>query len=519
MYKIGELSKLCKLSVKTLRYYDSEGLLVPDRIDKFTGYRYYSASKLADCNRILALKELGFTLDEIKKQLSANETPAILALIAQKEQELIRLKTQTESQLQRLSAITRNITEGERNMANIVIKNSDSLRIAYFRSIFTSKNDAYQRIADIRKALPASILGKRNVLVNFETEYTEKDFDLGVGVEITGTIPKEYKSKNYAEKLIEFSSDTACLVCDKKDLNTAYSSIQRYIQNNHCQIVGAFYEIRYEDDTIELKVPVCRLTERAQTPRNDDIHVPFENDERVIGHWELIDCLPTREHFNENKMKSTGQKQIKDLYFLPGGEWYWCFGWTKGYVLSSFGYPHEQGLNRYTIESVNGKPYMFVEMKGSEYYLYNGRPEIWVFEQTDNKIYAKNEIRIKDDTNLPFIKDDQVLGKWLVCDLIKEIQDFNAEAPNPRFPHDALFWKSVEFAPGGNSKVEFGNGSAYEQPDYTWTKGFVLAHNSQIAEHYKILVFNGNPYLFIEWKSGDYTFGGEKPYYYVFKRA
>lgn len=56
MYKIGELSKLCNMSVKALRYYDSEGLLVPDRIDKFTGYRYYSASKLAD-----ALRDRGFS--------------------------------------------------------------------------------------------------------------------------------------------------------------------------------------------------------------------------------------------------------------------------------------------------------------------------------------------------------------------------------------------------------------------------------------------------------------------------
>ncbi len=44
MYKIGEMSKLCGLPVKTLRYYDQLGLLAPDRIDPFTGYRYYSAS-------------------------------------------------------------------------------------------------------------------------------------------------------------------------------------------------------------------------------------------------------------------------------------------------------------------------------------------------------------------------------------------------------------------------------------------------------------------------------------------
>ena len=49
MYKIGELSKLTKIPVKTLRFYDNEGILSPDRIDEFTGYRYYSASKISDC--------------------------------------------------------------------------------------------------------------------------------------------------------------------------------------------------------------------------------------------------------------------------------------------------------------------------------------------------------------------------------------------------------------------------------------------------------------------------------------
>lgn len=44
MYKIGELSRLCRIPVKTLRYYDNEGVLVPDEIDRFTGYRYYSAA-------------------------------------------------------------------------------------------------------------------------------------------------------------------------------------------------------------------------------------------------------------------------------------------------------------------------------------------------------------------------------------------------------------------------------------------------------------------------------------------
>jgi len=56
MLKIGEFSKLVQVSVPTLRYYDQVGLLKPVEVDRFTGYRYYSASQLPRLNRILALK-------------------------------------------------------------------------------------------------------------------------------------------------------------------------------------------------------------------------------------------------------------------------------------------------------------------------------------------------------------------------------------------------------------------------------------------------------------------------------
>ena len=72
MYKIGELSALCRIPVKTLRFYDSEGILAPVYIDNFTGYRYYSASQLSDCYKIVKLKELGFTLAEIRSFISAD---------------------------------------------------------------------------------------------------------------------------------------------------------------------------------------------------------------------------------------------------------------------------------------------------------------------------------------------------------------------------------------------------------------------------------------------------------------
>lgn len=110
MYKIGELSKLCNISVKTLRYYDSVGLLIPDEIDKFTGYRYYSAAKLSELYRIIALKELGFSLDDIKKQITAKESADIVESLEVKMRELSELIGSTEKQLKRLCSIRDDLT-------------------------------------------------------------------------------------------------------------------------------------------------------------------------------------------------------------------------------------------------------------------------------------------------------------------------------------------------------------------------------------------------------------------------
>ncbi len=71
MFRIGEFSKVCRIPVSALRYYADIGLLEPAHIDPFTNYRYYSVSQLPRLNRILALRDLGFSLDQIKQALDA----------------------------------------------------------------------------------------------------------------------------------------------------------------------------------------------------------------------------------------------------------------------------------------------------------------------------------------------------------------------------------------------------------------------------------------------------------------
>ena len=69
MLKIGEFSKLSRVSVRMLRHYDDIGLLKPVEIDSFTGYRYYEVDQLLTVGRITSLKDMGFNLSDIIKIL------------------------------------------------------------------------------------------------------------------------------------------------------------------------------------------------------------------------------------------------------------------------------------------------------------------------------------------------------------------------------------------------------------------------------------------------------------------
>lgn len=74
MIKIGDFSKLAHVTVKTLHHYGEMGLLQPARIDRFNGYRFYTLEQLPRLNRILALKDLGFSLEQVAQLIDENLT-------------------------------------------------------------------------------------------------------------------------------------------------------------------------------------------------------------------------------------------------------------------------------------------------------------------------------------------------------------------------------------------------------------------------------------------------------------
>ena len=232
MYKIGELSKLSKIPVKTLRYYDSEGILTPDYIDDFTGYRYYDAAKLSDCYRIIALKELGFSLNEIKDAFLLPKD-RFSELLLSKEQELNQLKKQTEYRIGILRNLNTALKENEA-MFDIVIRKSDEIRLLYERRIVKDRAEGERVLEELRNAVPRDLLGDRRVLIDYETGFVSEDFDCGFGVEIKGSLVKPCA---FAEKMLHFTDDTASLICSEEDYDEAVRALHKYVLDNNYQIV------------------------------------------------------------------------------------------------------------------------------------------------------------------------------------------------------------------------------------------------------------------------------------------
>ena len=93
--KIGEFSQLMQVTVKTLRHYEQKGLLLPDEVDEWTGYRYYSIDQMQKLQAIRDLQRLGFSLDEIKDLFEDNSHIPSIRQLTEKIKE-------TEAQLNQL---------------------------------------------------------------------------------------------------------------------------------------------------------------------------------------------------------------------------------------------------------------------------------------------------------------------------------------------------------------------------------------------------------------------------------
>ncbi|MEU0373472.1 MerR family transcriptional regulator [Streptomyces sp. NPDC006283] len=140
MFTIGDFARHGRVSARMLRHYDAIGLLRPEHTDAFTGYRYYSAAQFDRLNRIVALKDLGFTLQQVQEILEDRVTPEELrGMLKLRQVELEEAMSVAAARLTQVEARLRSIeSEGHMPTQDVVIKTIPAVRIAELSAVAAS---------------------------------------------------------------------------------------------------------------------------------------------------------------------------------------------------------------------------------------------------------------------------------------------------------------------------------------------------------------------------------------------
>ena len=128
--KIGNFARVGQVTVVALRHYDDAGLLKPAHVDRWTGYRYYDLDQIKTLNRILALKDLGLSLDQIR-QFLRDELPVeeMRGMLRLKQAELEQQTRGLQEQLRRVEARIQQIEwEGQMPEYDVVMKRVEPIR-------------------------------------------------------------------------------------------------------------------------------------------------------------------------------------------------------------------------------------------------------------------------------------------------------------------------------------------------------------------------------------------------------
>lgn len=246
MFKIGDFSKVSRVPVKTLRYYDQLGLLKPVEVDRFSGYRYYAAEQLPRLNRILALKDLGLSLAQIRLLLDRDlDAGELRGMLLRRQAEIDQRVRQERERLARVEARLRLIeTEGNMPDYEIVIKQVPPVRVASVRGIIP----AYPEQGELWGALESELARQRFsgsepcFTIYHDEEYREKQIDAEV-CEPVGNAPVESSGRM---TVYELPAITAASIVHHGPFNTlsnAYEVVLKWIEENGYRIVGPEREI------------------------------------------------------------------------------------------------------------------------------------------------------------------------------------------------------------------------------------------------------------------------------------
>ncbi len=276
MFRIGEFSRVTRVTIDTLRHYDALGLLKPANVDPFTGYRYYSARQLDSLNRILALREVGFSLEEIarilQEKLTNEELRGMLkAQLVRAEQEAEAAQLRQQRILARLNTLN---LEDKMPDYEVTLKPVDALTVAAIRETVPTLEQMPERCSEMFDAIERWVRDNHVPLGPSMSIYynegfvresidTECSFIIPDANAVTRVSPVAPIQIKQLEPVPLMASTVATDGFYKKPggLLPAYNALARWIEDNGYQIAGPPRELFYGsaekgDLTAEVQFPV-----------------------------------------------------------------------------------------------------------------------------------------------------------------------------------------------------------------------------------------------------------------------
>lgn len=266
MYQIGMFSKISRTTIKALRYYEEAGIFKPAHIDNKTGYRYYTTSQLVDIHKIVAFRQMNFSIDEISSIINGHDMESILEL---KKKETESQLKDIQDQLSRLNHYMGEIKEDFKMSYNAVIKKTPAC-IVYSKRFIAPDYDSYfhiiPAIGEEVKALNPDlkcVVPEYCFIEYHDGEYKEKDIDVEHNEAVEG-----FGVESDTIKFKKLPSITVVSVFHKgaySGLKDAYAYTFKWIEENgyvvngnprESYIDGIWNKEREEEWLTELQVPV-----------------------------------------------------------------------------------------------------------------------------------------------------------------------------------------------------------------------------------------------------------------------
>lgn len=262
MLKIGEFSKLSHLTIKALRFYEKEGLLIPASIDEWTGYRFYETGQLEDAARIKAYRQLDLSIDEIKAICSGEDAKEIFRTKA------AALQTERDEIDVRLSIIN-HILEDEEMKYQVTVKEIPSAIVYYSEVRLPKYSDMMQYIPAIGKECMKLNPGLKCAEPPYEfCEYLDEEHrDTDVLIRHNEAVVA-FGNENENIKFREIPATKVLSIFHKgayDQIGEAYAFIMKYAEENgykvagfarECYIDGIWNKESVEEWLTEIQLPI-----------------------------------------------------------------------------------------------------------------------------------------------------------------------------------------------------------------------------------------------------------------------